>query len=112
MKRNCFKRFALCLLLGIGTFACTFAGVAKVGEKEFDTLNDAVAAANEGETVVLTGDVEVLEMIPVTKSITLDLNGHTITNNVVENRLFRLSDVTFTINGNNGKLIIPETNTK
>lgn len=50
-------------------------------------------------------------MIPVTKSVTLDLNGKTITNNVTENRLFRLSGVSFTIDGKNGNIITPETNT-
>lgn len=110
MRRNCFKRFAVCLLLGAGTFACTFADVVKVGETEYATLNEAVAAAAEGQTVTLASDVEVTEMIPVTKSITLDLGGYTVTNNVAQNRLFRLSDVTFTIDGNNGYVITSETN--
>lgn len=100
----------MCLLLGAGTFACTFADVVKVGETEYATLNEAVAAAAEGQTVTLASDVEVTEMIPVTKSITLDLGGYTVTNNVTQNRLFRLSDVTFTIDGNNGNVITPETN--
>lgn len=112
MKRNCFKRFALCLLFGAGPFVCTFAGVVKVGDTEYTSLNEAVAAAEEGQTVTLMSDVEVTEMIPVTKSITLYLDGHTITNNVVKNRLFRLSDVTFTIDGNNGRVVTPETNTQ
>ena len=107
MKRNCFKRFALCLLFGAGTFVCTFAGVVKVGDTEYTSLNEAVAAAEEGQTVTLMSDVEMTEMIPVTKSITLYLDGHTITNNVVKNRLFRLSDVTFTIDGNNGWVVTP-----
>lgn len=97
--------------MGSGTFECTFADVVKVGETEYATLYEAVAAAAEGQTVTLASDVEVAEMIPVTKSITLDLGGHTITNNVTKNRLFRLSDVTFIINGNNGQMIIPEANT-
>ena len=111
MKTNYFTRFALCLLLGAGTFVCTFANDAKVGEIEYATLGEAVAAAEDGQTVTLLGDVEVTEMIPVTKSITLDLSGHTITNNVTMNRLFRLSDVTFTIDGNSGWIVTPETNT-
>lgn len=111
MRTNYFTRFALCLLLGAGTFVCTFANDAKVGEIEYATLGEAVAAAGDGQTVTLLGDVEVTEMIPVTKSITLDLSGHTITNNVTMNRLFRLSDVTFTIDGNSGWIVTPETNT-
>lgn len=111
MRTNYFSRFALCFLLGAGTFVCTFANDARVGETEYATLKEAVAAAEDGQTVTLLGDVEAVEMIPVTKNITLDLAGHGITNNVTQNRLFRLSDVTFTINGNNGWVITPETNT-
>lgn len=112
MRTNYFSRFALCFLLGAGTFVCTFANDAKVGETEYATLKEAVAAAEDGQTVTLLGDVEAVEMIPVTKSITLDLAGHGITNNVTQNRLFRLSDITFTIKGNNGWVITPKTNTQ
>lgn len=49
-------------------------------------------------------------MIPVSKSVTLDLNGKTITSTITGNRMFRLSGVTFTIDGKNGKILIPESN--
>lgn len=113
MKSFYFKRFALCLSIIIGTALTSFAqNVAKIGDTEYATLAEAVAAAGEGATVTLLSSTDVSEMIPVTKSITLDLNGQTITNNVTANRLFRISDVTFTIEGNKGNIITPSTNTQ
>lgn len=113
MKSFYFKRFALCLTIIVGTALTSFAqNVAKIGDTEYATLAEAVAAAGEGSTVTLLSSTDVSEMIPVTKSITLDLNGQTITNNVTANRLFRISDVTFTIEGNKGNIITPSTNTQ
>lgn len=78
---------------------------------QYATLAEAFAAAQENETITVLENLDVVEMIPVTKSVTLDLNGKTITNNVTGNRLFRLSGITFTIDGKNGSIITPETNT-
>lgn len=112
MRKDVFKRMALCLLLAAGSSVCAVAGdVAMVGSAGYETLAEAFAVAGEGQTVTLVADAEVSEMIPVTKSLTLDLNGKTITNKVTGNRLFRLSDVTFTIEGGGGHVITPEENT-
>lgn len=103
----------MCLIVGASTVVNSFAdNVAKIGDVEYATLAEAMVAAADGETVTLTSNVEVTEMIPVTKSITLDVNGKTVTNNVMNNRLFRLSDITFTIDGNSGKIITPVANTE
>lgn len=85
---------------------------ASIGSADFATLPEAFAAAQEGETITVLKDLDVTQMIPVTKSVTLDLNGKTLTNNVTGNRMFRLSGVTFTIDGKNGSIITPETNTQ
>ncbi len=89
------------------------AEVAKVGETSYETLSEAFEAALAASptTVTLLSDAAVESMIPVTADLTLDLNGHTITNNVSANRLFRVSGVTFTIEGNGGKVITPSDNT-
>ena len=44
------------------------------------TLEDAVAAAQAGETIILLEDVVLAQtlVIPATKNITLNLNNHTI----------------------------------
>ena len=53
--------------------------VAMIGSKEYTTLPDAITAADENATVTLLKDVTVTKPIDVTKSMTLDLNGHVLT---------------------------------
>lgn len=54
--------------------------VAKINNKVYDTLNDAVAAATSDDTITLLDDVTVSSKIAIAeKSITIDFNGHTIT---------------------------------
>lgn len=48
--------------------------------KAYSTLADAVAAAQDGQTVRLLADVEQNTQLTIGKSITLDLNGKTIRN--------------------------------
>ena len=64
-----------------GTYGVV-AGVAQIGTKAYATLADAVAAAQDGDTVQLLGDVEQNSQLTIGKSITLDLNGKTIKNTV------------------------------
>lgn len=56
--------------------------VAKIGDKEYASLRDALGAANDGDTITLLKDCELsngYDSIRVLKSITLDLNGCTMT---------------------------------
>ena len=53
--------------------------VAMIGAKEYPTLTAAINEANTGDTVKLLKDVTVTKPIEVTKSMTLDLNGHVLT---------------------------------
>ena len=87
--------------------------VATIGEDEYTSLADAIAAAQEGETVVLQQDVEVGTPIAVAASITLDLNGKTITNLVEKERLFSVTASGFTVDGTTAgsAMTIPESNT-
>ena len=48
--------------------------------KAYSTLAEAVAAAQDGQTVKLLADVEQNTQLTISKSITLDLNGKTIKN--------------------------------
>ena len=64
-----------------GTYGVV-AGVALIGTKAYATLAAAVAAAQDGDTVQLLGDVEQNSQLIIGKSITLDLNGKTIKNTV------------------------------
>ena len=52
--------------------------VAKVGETEYETLAQAIAAADENSTVTLLNDTT--EDVTIDKNITLDLGGKTLTN--------------------------------
>ena len=56
--------------------------VAEVGSTKYETLAEAVAAAQDGQTVRLLADVEQNAQLAIDKSITLDLNGKTIRNTV------------------------------
>ena len=53
--------------------------VAMIGAKEYPTLAAAINEANTGDTVKLVNNVTVTKPIEVTKSMTLDLNGHVLT---------------------------------
>lgn len=52
--------------------------VAKVGDTEYETLAQAIAAADENSTVTLLNDTT--EDVTIDKNITLDLGGKTLTN--------------------------------
>lgn len=53
--------------------------VAMIGAREYATLPNAITAAKDGDTIKLLKDVTVTKPIEVTKSMTLDLNGHVLT---------------------------------
>ena len=53
--------------------------VAMIGATEYSSLPDAITAAKDGDTIKLLKDVTVTKPIEVTKSMTLDLNGHVLT---------------------------------
>ena len=54
--------------------------VAMIGAKEYPTLTAAINEANTGDTVKLVNNVTENVTIPAVKTITLDLNGMTLTN--------------------------------
>ena len=76
--------------------------VAQVGFKAFNTLQAAIDAAQDGETVTLLADANEDATIAAGKSITLDLGGKTLTNtNAGKATLTIAGDATATVkNGN------------
>ena len=54
--------------------------VAQIGSTKYATLADAIAAAEDGNTVKLLADVIQNTMLTIDKNITLDLNGKKIYN--------------------------------
>jgi len=73
------------------------------------TLQDAIDSANDGDTIVLAKDVELNTVISLSKNLTIDLNGKTITNNVPKWMMTVSSPVKLTLKG--GKVITPTANT-
>ena len=53
--------------------------VAQVGDTTYTTLEKAFSAAQNGQEIKLLDDVQLEKWISVTKTVTLDLNGHDIT---------------------------------
>lgn len=80
--------------------------------KAFATFADAIAAAKDGETVLLLTDTELTDYITVDKAVTLDLGGKTVTANLTSNYAFAVTaDVTFkngaiNITNNNGGISV------
>ena len=86
--------------------------VATVGDYGFSTLAGAVAAARAGDTVTLQADCTVTGPIAVEEDLTLDLNGHVITNEVAGSYLFRTSaDLTVDGTDSGSGMTIPTSNT-
>ena len=52
---------------------------AKIGNMYYDNLSDAIEAAKENATIKLLSNAPLEKGIILTKSITIDLNGNTIT---------------------------------
>lgn len=53
---------------------------AAIGDTHYSTLVEAVSAAKDGETITLTDDIKVEDTLVVTKTLTLDLARHTLSN--------------------------------
>lgn len=67
-----------CVLLVSDEGDADTVNVAKIGDQEYPTLQAAYSAANSNDTIVLISDVELTERFDISKSVTLNLNGHTI----------------------------------
>ena len=71
--------------------------IAKIGETEYETLQEAINAAESNATVILLCDTAESVVIGAGKEITLDLNGKTLTNVGKEHTIT-----------NNGKLTVTD----
>ncbi len=74
--------------------------VAKIGDKNYATLADAMTYAVAGDTIVLKTDIPEAEQVTVGKKVTLDMDSHTITSAVKQ--VFTVldsGDLTITGNG-------------
>ena len=73
--------------------------VAEIGSQGYESLTEAVAAAQDGQTVTLLADAT--EDVVISKSITLDLGGKTLTNTNAGKATISVQSGTVTVkNGN------------
>ena len=86
MKKALATILTLVMALGLTTAAWAegegAAKVAKIGDNEYATLQEAVNAAAEGQTIVLLKDVNASSGVTVGKKIVLDMNGKKLYNTV------------------------------
>ena len=84
MKKVLATILALVMALGLTTAAWAegegAAKVAKIGNAEYATLQEAVNAAAEGQTIVLLKDVDASSVVTVGKKVVLDMNGKKLYN--------------------------------
>ena len=85
----------------INTAEVTYAQ-AKVGDKYYTSFSDAVSAAKSGDTITLQTNAS-SNMVVVRPGITIDLNGHSLTANLVSG--FNGSDVVDNSASKTGKLV-------
>ena len=105
--------------------------VAKIGDETYQTLQDAIAAVQVGETITLIGNIDYVNVasaadsttsinVPAGKKFTLDLNGYTISGENDANKSFAFmticvgADVTIddTSAGKTGKITYKSTRTE
>ena len=108
MKKVLATILALVLALGLtatvwaeGVSGSTSTKAAKIDDTEHDTLQAAINAASDGEnTVVLLKDLTESITIDSGKNVTIDLNGHKLTNTVGQHTI--TNNGTLTITATNG----------
>ncbi len=57
--------------------------VAQIGTNKYETLAEAIAAANDGDEITLLGEITISEKLEISKSVTIDLNG----NDIIANKM-------------------------
>ena len=115
MKKLLATILALVMALGLCATVWADGSVEVAGEDgtatQYASLAEAVTAAKAGTTVKLLSDISVSGVIDITKDLTLDLNGKTITVQTQNGRPFDIkSAISFTVEANGGGMIIPTSN--
>ncbi len=82
MKKILSAILCIAMMMSVMSFAAFAEGeaVAKIGAEEFATLQEAIDAATEGDTVTLVSDIALEEGVVVAADdvLTLDLNGYVV----------------------------------
>lgn len=71
----------VCMMLTMAPFAFAAEGdaVAKIGDTPYETLQAAITAANDSDTIILQQNVTIPSVLSIDKNITIDLNQQTVT---------------------------------
>ena len=76
--------------------------VASVGDKRYQTLTEAISAAEAGETILILKDITTDDGYQINKNLSIDTDGHTITvknGSNINNRAFRIDSGKLTVFG-------------
>ena len=92
-----------------GTFGVKAgAYAAQIGDVKYETLSEAIAAANAGDTVKLLRDINTPETsYMISKSLTIDLNGMTVTGSGYD-AVFQIDNADAKVVIKNGKVVAVE----
>lgn len=106
------RKFLLTFVVLVAGAMSAWAQVAKIGDVPYATLAEAVSAAENGATITVQSDVtlDATLVVPAGKTITLDLNGKTISQEKFCSASYEmiLNKGNLTITGN-GKLSFKDT---
>ena len=91
-----------------GTYGVKAVSVAKIGTVEYASLDDAIKAAKDGDTVTLTADINTPETsYYIQKSLTIDLGGKTLTGSGYDG-VFNIEGENAAVLIKNGKIVAVE----
>lgn len=90
--------FVFVLILGMVPVLVHAAGTssAKIGDRYYDTLEEAIANASATDIITLTSNVTLDDTLVIDKVVNLDLNGHVIT---APTKVFQVQGGTFNVSG-------------
>lgn len=77
--------------------------IAKIGENEYDTFEEAVAALQDGDTLMVLHDFSIDENVTTSKNITFDLNGKKISTSSRGNPMLTFNGKTTVIDSSENK---------
>lgn len=99
MTLKSMKSVAIAAAAAVGLSLAASAGVAKIGEKEYDTLDEALDTATSGQKVEVTADCALANPFTNTnRELVVDFGGHTVT--------YAGNEYAFTVSGGQSSLTI------
>lgn len=102
MKKLLFLGCTFLIMIGLSTDIYASATVgARIGNKYFDTLEEAVSAASSTDIIMLASNMTLDETLEIKKNVNIDLNNHNISG---EEKVFLIQGGSLNLSGN-GKII-------